>query len=74
VGGEGEIGPGVTRPNVSCVSWGVLGGGDCRRETCAYQQEMIGMVNLGNRMVPHFLSSNQISSAADVSMLLDHAV
>lgn len=54
MGGGGEVGPGVRRSDVSCV-WG----GDRQVEsvvactTWTYQQEMIGMVNLCDRVVPH---------------------
>lgn len=54
MGGVGGVGPGMRRSGVSCV-WG----GDRRVEgvaactTWTYQQEMIGMVNLRDRVIPH---------------------
>ena len=56
MGGGGGVGPGVRSSGVSCLS----PAGDRRvelpllAEAWTYQQEMIGMVNLSDRVVPHF--------------------
>lgn len=55
MGGAGGVGPGVTSSGVSCLSLA----GDRRVELSSlaqawtHQQEMIGMFNLSDRVVPH---------------------
>lgn len=53
-GGEG-VGPGVSRPGVSCACGPLIAvlSVSLLAETWTYQQEMIGMVNLSDRVVPH---------------------
>lgn len=54
--GGGGVGPGVRRSGVSCVSGQVIAvfSESLLAETWTYQQEVIGMVNLSDRVVPHF--------------------
>lgn len=55
MGGEGGVGPGVRRFGVSCVSGQVIAVFSelLLAETWTYQQEVVGMVNLGDRVVAH---------------------
>lgn len=56
MGGGGGVGPAVRSFGVSCVSWQVIAvfSESLLAETWTYQQEVIGMVNLGDRVVAHF--------------------
>lgn len=52
--GGGGVGPGLRKPVSSCLSRGRDRGSVSQfAETWTYQQEMIGLVNLGDRVVSH---------------------